>query len=291
MKQINFIAATLLMLFTSFGFVLAQEDTGDFGTSDPITNSLEGTIYFLPEGTEALPNFEGLTPVGRVYTQTLNVPSRSFDQGFPGVTGRFEWFAIDYKGTFFIEEAGTYKFRLTSDDGAKLIIDGELLLDNDGKHKPSTVQGSRDLSTGTHQIEVQYFQGPKYFVALVLEVARENGSFEVFSTYHTQTRVDSVITKVVFVEPDPPFEELNPKEILIGESFRVEVKFNNIPPDNPDPVKIRNTSGGDAIPLQLNCPENSVVCRTDPVQVVPTDGESEDIPEIDEREEMPELEL
>jgi hypothetical protein len=38
-----------------------------------------------------------MKPVGTIHTSSLNIPPRIFTDGFPGVTDRFEWFAIDYQ--------------------------------------------------------------------------------------------------------------------------------------------------------------------------------------------------
>ena len=109
-----------------------------------------------------------MTPVGSIYTKVLDVPERSFDSGFPGVTDRFEWFAIKYTGTFQVENVGEYKFRLVSDDGSRLFIDGKKIIDDDGVHPAQSASGSVSLDRGAHQIEVDYFQGPRYYVALQL---------------------------------------------------------------------------------------------------------------------------
>jgi hypothetical protein len=79
---------------------MGQGGENSFGlaTSDP--TSLKGDIYYLQEGASSLPDFSSLTPVGSIYTKALNIPARSFTSGFPGVTDRFEWFAIRYTGTF-----------------------------------------------------------------------------------------------------------------------------------------------------------------------------------------------
>ena len=63
---------------------------------------LRGQIYFLPQGTSSIPNFKHLKPVGTIYTTRLNIAPRDFREGFPGITGRVEWFAIDYVGQFFV---------------------------------------------------------------------------------------------------------------------------------------------------------------------------------------------
>jgi PA14 domain len=125
-------------------------------------------VYHIRPGSKFLPHFQALDPRGVIYTSSLNVPPRSFKEGFPGVTNRFEWFAIDYKGRFWIEKPGTYQFALTSDDGAKLYIDDELVVDNDGLHPPEVKTARFGLSGGIHRIRVSYFQGPREEVALIL---------------------------------------------------------------------------------------------------------------------------
>jgi outer membrane protein OmpA-like peptidoglycan-associated protein len=67
-----------------------------------------------------------------------------------------------------------YTFSLLSDDGSKLLIDGKVVIDNDGIHPPVEKKGTIKLRRGFHTIEVQYFQGPRYQVALVLSLV-ENG--------------------------------------------------------------------------------------------------------------------
>jgi outer membrane protein OmpA-like peptidoglycan-associated protein len=155
---------------------LAAQPT--FGTAGSTPFQLRGQIYYLDEGADHLPDFSQLRPQGTISTTVLNVPGQSFEQGFPGVTDRFEWFAIDYRGAFAVPAAGTYRFRLTSDDGSRLIIDGRPVIENDGIHGVSDVEDSVQLAEGVHAIEVQYFQGPRYEVALVLEMAVPGGEYE-----------------------------------------------------------------------------------------------------------------
>ena len=145
-----------------------------FGQAQEAAFHLKGTIYAIPQGTGRIPDFSTLKPIGTIYASELNIPPTKFDQGFPGVTNRFEWFAIDYKGTMFVPRDGTYTFALVSDDGARLIIDGKTIIDNDGIHPPTRKEGGTFLKAGLHSIEVQYFQGPRYYVALQLLVKKGN---------------------------------------------------------------------------------------------------------------------
>jgi hypothetical protein len=144
----------------------AQET--DFGSTKPRKKALQGNIYFLPKNTKRLPDFEELEPVGTVYAKKLDLPERRFDKGFPGITERDEWFAVVYTGTFRVKKAGTYAFRLVSDDGSKLYINDELVIDNDGTHPPRSKDGTIELPKGEHEIVVEYFQGPRYHIALQL---------------------------------------------------------------------------------------------------------------------------
>lgn len=145
---------------------------GPFGDVTKVADGLKGDIYLLPANTGRLPDFASLKPSGSVYTTTLDITPRAFDQGFPGVTDRFEWFAIDYTGTLMVASPGEVRFRLTADDGAKLFIDGGTVIDNDGLHPPTAVEGAVTLTEGQHQIHVPYFQGPRNVIALTLEVAQ-----------------------------------------------------------------------------------------------------------------------
>ncbi len=169
---------------------LAQEDklappgepATTFGTTVVNPSGLRGEIYYIAAGSWNLPDFEKLKPVGAIYTTSLNIPPQSFTKGFPGVTKRFEWFAIDYKGKFWIEDPGRYDFALRSDDGSRLYIDERLVINNDGVHAPWTEYGKIDLAGGVHSIRVSYFQGPREMVALILAVGRGKGQWRVFDT-------------------------------------------------------------------------------------------------------------
>jgi hypothetical protein len=169
------------------GGALPQAKTPDdpnvtFGVTVFDSTGLEGKLYFLKPGTDSLRNFKRMKPQGTLYATALNVPPQPFTNGFPGITDRFEWFAIDYTGRFWIKQPGVYRFYLLSDDGSKLYIDGKLLIDNDGIHAPQWMERGKQLAEGMHRIRVSYFQGPRYDLALVLGVAGPGEALRVFDT-------------------------------------------------------------------------------------------------------------
>src|SRR4051794_38861938 len=91
--------------------ISAQEAVPVFGTTVVIPSGLRGDVYHVPEGMPTLAQLSLLKPKGSIYTTSLNIPPQDFVLGFPGVTDRFEWFAIDYSGKFWIEQPGIYRFR------------------------------------------------------------------------------------------------------------------------------------------------------------------------------------
>lgn len=93
--------------------------------------------------------------------QTPNVDERkdtidwSSPDDFGGYSDRFLVHAL---GTISVPEDGTYTFRLTSDDGSKLFIDDEVVIDHDGLHEATPKDGEVELTAGAHDLRVEYFE-------------------------------------------------------------------------------------------------------------------------------------
>jgi hypothetical protein len=117
-----------------------------------------------------MPDFAALTPFATLFTDSFNVPSQRFSGGFPGALVQEDYFALRYEGVITIAKDGVQKFKLTSDDGAILYIDGQQVVNNDGRHVVKTATGEKDLKAGRHQLRLDYFQGPKGPVALVVNM-------------------------------------------------------------------------------------------------------------------------
>jgi len=61
-----------------------------------------------------------------------------------------------------------------------LYIDDHAVISNDGEHSERSESGIVHLSQGLHQIKIQYYQGPRFGVALVLEVSVDKETYKVF---------------------------------------------------------------------------------------------------------------
>lgn len=164
----------------STGAVSAETElTSDCGDTEPAIGRLRGRVYSLPLETRQLPDFDALRPVGTICLRGLAVTERRGYPGFPGLRNRFEWFGVDFGGSFVVSQAGLYHFRLTSDDGSRLYVDAALAIDNDGFHVTRSAESAVYLEAGTHSIGVPYWQGPGP-MALTLEVAPPGEGYEVF---------------------------------------------------------------------------------------------------------------
>jgi hypothetical protein len=159
----------------------AMGNIGWFGSILPRPGALCGDVYDIPRGSSALlASPWDSDPIGALYTYNLNIPIESIPGGLPGVTSSPEWFDIDYNGIFWTSTPGLYRFVLTSDDGSKLYIDDQKLIDIDGHHHIESSGGSANLTSGRHTIHIPYFQGP-LAVALILQVqAPGDNEYKIF---------------------------------------------------------------------------------------------------------------
>jgi hypothetical protein len=73
-----------------------------------------------------------------------------------GIADRFVTEATGYLDT---TTAGDYHFRLTSDDGARLLLDGATVIDHPGRHGATPKDGSINLGAGYHALRIDHFDG------------------------------------------------------------------------------------------------------------------------------------
>ena len=53
---------------------------------------------------------------------------------------------------------GIYGFTTKSDDGTRLLVDGQLVVDNDGEHAPTAASGEIALAKGRHALRLTFFE-------------------------------------------------------------------------------------------------------------------------------------
>ena len=96
----------------------------------------------------SVPDFSQLTPTDSGETTDFSV----------SVSPKTESFGLRFTGFLQIPVDGDFRFFLSSDDGAKLLIDGTVVVDNDGVHPAGFRDGVATLKAGHHDVVVEYFE-------------------------------------------------------------------------------------------------------------------------------------
>jgi hypothetical protein len=108
-----------------------------------------GLRYRYFEGAwDSLPDFHTLVPVKSGVVDDFVFTQRN----------REEMFAFEYEGYVRIPEAGVYMFSTSSDDGSRLWINDQPVVNNDGLHGMAEKSGKLALDKGFHHIRVGYFE-------------------------------------------------------------------------------------------------------------------------------------
>jgi hypothetical protein len=68
-----------------------------------------------------------------------------------------DFFVSEVTGYVNIATAGSYNFRLISDDGSRLWLDNAIVIDHDGLHGATPKDGSVQLTTGPHALRIEHF--------------------------------------------------------------------------------------------------------------------------------------
>ncbi|MEN8157458.1 MAG: GH92 family glycosyl hydrolase [Bacteroidota bacterium] len=86
------------------------------------------------------------------------VESGTIDNFNLSMARKESYFGVRFKGFIKASEKGIYTFYLESNDGSRLYINGEEVIENDANHGAIEEQGGVGLQAGLHEIEVKYFQ-------------------------------------------------------------------------------------------------------------------------------------
>jgi hypothetical protein len=131
--------------------VLPVREADELGASRP---GLAASYYEL-QAPDRLPDFDGLTPYRRGFVEALNFPSGTGD--FAG-SGRSTNVGAVFRGAVFVPETGLYTISIESDDGSRVVLDDQTLIDNDGVHGMQERAATLGLEAGPHRLRIEFFQ-------------------------------------------------------------------------------------------------------------------------------------
>lgn len=180
-----------------------------------------GLQYVYYEGYwDMLPDFSTLAPVKKGVIENFLLTPKMRNDGF----------AIVFSGYLNIPASGTYTFYLSSDDGSKLIIDGQEIIVYDGTHPAGEKSASVNLSAGRHHIKLPYFE-KLADESLTVQVAGPGVSKQVVpSSWLTNdgssaARIDFAPERVseFKVYPNPFRDRVFIRDLGVGEALSVTV--------------------------------------------------------------------
>ncbi|HUR27829.1 MAG TPA: PA14 domain-containing protein, partial [Planctomycetota bacterium] len=96
---------------------------------------------------QRMPDFSKLQPTDSDTVDEIHLQSGA----------REEHVAYVFRGDLRVPADDVYSFALLSDDGSRLWVDGNLVVDNDGLHGPVERTGNDALAAGWHAIRVEWF--------------------------------------------------------------------------------------------------------------------------------------
>lgn len=157
---------TLAILLVALPAPAAAQD--EKGPREP---GLSVYWYFLGEP------FETILPL--VPGQTPNVARRleTIDLEDADLGGIEDTFLTHAKGWLEVPEAGRYTLRVRSDDGSKLWLDGQLVIDHDGLHSPQNKDVELELTQGLHPIDLWHME---VYVGWVLKLSWKRPGAQAF---------------------------------------------------------------------------------------------------------------
>ncbi|MCB0375719.1 MAG: nucleotide pyrophosphatase, partial [Sinomicrobium sp.] len=130
---------------------ISKEATGYFRVlrSDP-QKGVRYHTYLVPD-IKTLPDFGPLQEISQATTHEISLDEVQLPAQ--------EQVAAVFDTYLQVATAGEYQFYLASDDGSKLWVNDQLVVDNDGDHGVIERSGIIDLPAGRQKLRVEWFNG------------------------------------------------------------------------------------------------------------------------------------
>jgi len=165
-------------------------------------------VNFAPSQLSQIP-WHG-PPNAVAITPDLNWPGINSNSNPFWSGGQSTNYGVRFTGLIRIEQPGVWWFRTNSDDGSRLWIGEDLVVNNDGLHAMQTRDGSIALEAGFHPFEIQFFERAGNH-GLIASWRPPNGAWHVIPSsvlLHTGDHIDAL----------PPLLVARDRLILSGRS-------------------------------------------------------------------------
>lgn len=120
----------------------------------------------------------GVAPVGFADSNGCSNTQYADFSISPGWNGTDD--IVQFRGFIIIPETGNYRFRTFSDDGSRLYVNNNLVVDNDGLHAPRTrTSGNIFLAAGIYPYECQFFERGQQDILVVSWETPSSTNFDI----------------------------------------------------------------------------------------------------------------
>lgn len=148
---------------------------------------------------DKLPDFAQLKPVSTGESATFDVR----------VTEKRNRFALRFTTFLQIPAEGEWRFWLGSDDGSRLLIDGQEVVNADGIHPHNTIEGRMQLTAGAHSVVLEYFE----------QAGEESLSVEIAGPEVARQPLAGMVTKTAEPEEKPDAFQVDPQLAAVGQTL------------------------------------------------------------------------
>lgn len=165
-----------------------------------ITSEVAGAAAYLYLYSGDQPNFNTLKKSGAPIKASIVSQIHALEEADFGERNREVAFL--FQGNLRIVKTGSYSFRTVSDDGSRLFIDDQQVIDNWGFHGPEPKDGEVYLTAGDHPFELHYFQGGGGGAVSFQWFDKQTGSFQVVPEDMMFVTRDEYVETTAYIDKD-----------------------------------------------------------------------------------------
>lgn len=121
----------------------------------PPTDPGVDTDYFVLSNPQSMPDFDSMTPYASDVLSQINIASTGGDFA---TSGRSDNVGAVFTSLLEVPQNGWYRLSIESDDGSRLWLGDDLVVDNDGLHGMVDAGANIPLEAGKHRVRAEFFE-------------------------------------------------------------------------------------------------------------------------------------
>ena len=137
---------------------VARDTSGNTAVSSAVSVTVQNTTLGCANGQYLARYYDNMTLSGSAALQRCEaVVDNDWGVGVPAAGVPADGFSVSWQGTFAFV-AGTTTFTLRGDDGIRLYVDNQLVIDGWVDQAATTYTAQRALTSGNHDVRIEYYE-------------------------------------------------------------------------------------------------------------------------------------